>query len=158
MSKTANLTIWTNESGDNSEYRIASFLSRFIALAIDALIAVPIFIISVNIILGFFGNASEVVTGLLFIISLITSIFLLKVWQQIKRGQSFGQRIMKIALAGEGKRNANAIWTRNAICSVSNLIPFGLQVLGLSTLLASQNRGFHDKLSGTWVVKTGQNL
>lgn len=158
MNRTANLIIWTDESEDYNEYRIASFLSRFIALLIDALIALPIFIIMVNIILVFFANTSEVFTGILSIFILITSIFLLKVWQQIKRGQSFGQRIMKIALAGEKKRDKNAIWTRNAVCSISNLIPFGLQVLGLSTLFSSQNRGIHDKLSGTWVVRTGHTL
>jgi uncharacterized RDD family membrane protein YckC len=131
------------------------FLTRALALALDAAILNGIFLLSIAALSAVFGTADDGVSGIGALLGafgwiVAGSAYLLTFWSLA--GQTPGMRFLSIRIEdydGSRRLGLRRAW-RRLIAGVLALIPFGLGYIGVLT--RDDRRGFHDRRAGTDVV------
>jgi uncharacterized RDD family membrane protein YckC len=131
------------------------FVTRLLALALDAVILNGIFLLSVAVLSAIFGSADDGVSGKGFVLgafgwALAGSAYLLTFWSLA--GQTPGMRFLSIRIEdydGSRRLGLHRAW-RRLVGGILALIPLGLGFVGVLT--RDDRRGWHDRRAGTDVV------
>jgi uncharacterized RDD family membrane protein YckC len=140
-----------NRPSDISIYEYAGFWTRFLSYSIDTLIVFFIFMPAV--ILLFVFKSSSILTLVILIFSLFIEFFYYHhFW--CKNGQTIGNRLLAVKVI----KSSSPIDLKTSILRyVGYLISRILWNLPFLLVgIDSQKQGLHDKLAGTYVVKTEQ--
>jgi uncharacterized RDD family membrane protein YckC len=130
------------------------FVTRLLALALDAVILNGAFLLTAAALTAIFGS-SEGVSGTGWAVGAVgwviaSSAYLLTFWSLA--GQTPGMRFLSIRIEADGspRLGLHRAW-RRLVGSVLAAIPFGLGFIGVIT--RDDRRGFHDRRAGTDVVR-----
>jgi uncharacterized RDD family membrane protein YckC len=142
------LTLWTNNKKISNAPKFAGFWIRFGAFIIDAIIGGIVGLIF-SIPFESLSTSSDRALG----VFMGFFIFLIKALFQANRGQSIGQSVFKLGVAGTKKRNYFDALLRNSVALILMAIPFLNAINALITGVSDKKQGLHDRAAKTWVVK-----
>lgn len=141
----------TTQAPDLSQAASPGLLRRFVAMFYDAFLLAAVLLVASFVAVAINGGEPIPPGNLLLTAYFVVVAFLFFAWFWIHGGQTLGMRAWRFkVLKDDGQPLTWTDTLKRFLLSIVSLLPFGLGFLW--SLLDSDNRAWHDKLSHTRLV------